>query len=269
MIRFLRGWDSEGGSRFADLEIATRGDNFSARAWRSHNTCELDFDRPSERQPAPIELSWASELADELRGTPFGLDIEILRLRFAADTPLESTAAPNTEPTSHRTGYLLEPLPELPWRGGDLPEVNPLSRSTEAAFMSTFKRIFAAEALGMGAHAGVSDLATGLYRGAPIEGWTGYRGFMVGNPENPIGTFFVGPAGDPPLSFGLAGLVPEVRRARLGLAAAVAVAGALPGLGARALQFEIDRRNSESLALARRRGAAPIYQVIVLALGDN
>ena len=116
---------------------------------------------------------------------------------------------------------------------------------------------------------GSQSWRAGLFRGAPVEGWIGYRGFVIGNPEQPIGTFFVGPPGNSKLNFGLAGLVPAARRTRRALAAAVAVARALRNLGARALQFEIDRRNLGSLAMARRRRATPIYRVLVLSPGEG
>ncbi len=253
----------------ADLAVSLRpGCDSEARAWRANETCELDLDRPTNPSLASIEPDWPANLADLLRRTPFGQGIKILRLRFPPDTPVTSGPAPNGAHASHRTGYLLDPLPALRCRGGELPAVQPLSCSNEATFMRTFERIFANEALGMGHRSAVSVLATRLFRGASIEGWTGYRGFLVGDPERPVGTFFVGPSGASRLHFGLAGLVPAVRRTRAGMAAAVAVTRHLRGLGSTALQFEIDCRNAESLAMARRRGAEPIYQVLVLNPGD-
>ena len=254
----------------ADLAVSLGTEReIGARAWRSHATCELDFDRPATPTLATIDPGWPADLSDRLRGTPFGTGMEILRLRFPLDTSIEPPLSRDPSGPSHRTGYLLDPLPELRWRGGDLPAVQPLTCLSEPTFVNTFDQIFAAEALGMGAHSAVSGLAARLFRGAPVEGWTGYRGYVVGDPERPIGTFFVGPPGDPCLHFGLAGLVPAARRTRPGMAAAVAVARHLRGLGATSLQFEIDRRNTGSLAMARRRGAIPIYQVLVLGPEDG
>jgi hypothetical protein len=270
LIRFLRGWDGEGGARMADLAVSLGFEReIGARAWSSHDTCELDFDRPTTPALASIDPGWPADLSDSLRGTPFGTGMEILRLRFPLNTSIEPPPSGDPSGPSHRTGYLLEPVPELRWRGGYLPAVQPLTHSSEPTFVSTFEQIFAAEASGMGSRSAVSRLAARLFRGAPIEGWTGYRGHVVGDPERPIGTFFVGPPGDPSLHFGLAGLVPAARRTRPGMAAAVAVARHLRGLGATSLQLEIDRRNSASLAMAHRREATPIYQVLVLGLKNG
>ncbi len=270
MIRFLRGWDGEGGARMADLAVSLGPERkIEARAWRSHDTCELDFDRAATPPLASIDPGWPAELSDRLRGTPFGTGMELLRLRFPFDTSIEPPLSGDPSGLSHRTGYLLDPLPELPWRGGDLPAVQPLNCSSESTFVNTFEQIFATDALGMGSHSAVSRLAARLFRGAPVEGWTGYRGYVVGDPERPTGTFFVGPPGDSCLHFGLAGLVPAARRTRPGMAAAVAVARNLRSLGATSLQFEIDRRNTGSLAMARRRGGKSIYQVLVLELKNS
>ena len=270
LIRFLRGWEGEGGARMADLAVAAEdGLTLAARAWRSHDTCELDFDPPTGPPLMPIAPGWAADLGDRLRRTPFGQGIEILRLRLPVDTSIAPHPSRDLSGGSQRTGFLISPLPDLKWNGGDLPEIQPLSHSNEATFVRKFEQIFATEALGMGGRLGLPELASRLFRGAPVEGWIGYRGFVIGNPEQPIGTFFVGPPGNSKLNFGLAGLVPAARRTRRALAAAVAVARALRNLGARALQFEIDRRNLGSLAMARRRRATPIYRVLVLSPGEG
>ncbi len=270
MIRFLRGWDGEGGVRLADLAVSLGPEReIGARAWRSHDTCELDFDRPATAPLASIDPGWPVKISDRLRGTPFGIGMDILRLRFPLDTSIKPPLSRDPSGPSHRTGYFLDPLPELRWCGGNLPAVQPLTCSSELTFVNTFEQIFAAEALGTSSHSAVSGLAARLFQGAPVEGWTGYCGYVVGDPERPIGTFFVGLPGDPCLHFGLAGLVPAARRTRPGMVAAVAVARHLRGLGATSLQFEIDRRNTGSLAMARRRGAKSIYQVLVLGLENS
>jgi RimJ/RimL family protein N-acetyltransferase len=110
-------------------------------------------------------------------------------------------------------------------------------------------------------------LAGRLYRGEPIEGWTGSRGFLVG--DDVFGTFFTGPPGSARLSFGLAGMLPAARRTQLALAAAVAVERRLREMGASSLQFEIDQRNRRSLALARRRGATPEYRALVCPIDPD
>ena len=246
-----------------DLEIAGPAGRLEVSAWRSHETGEIDLKALTEFPSAWRRSTFGPSLAAALDRTPFGKGLRYLRLRFRADPPAGLEELGNPAGLSHRAGFILDPLPSLDWNRDSLPAVRPLTAIDESAFVGLCERIFAAEMLGDISGVGIAELATRLFRGEAVEGWTGYRGFLVGDPEASIGTFFIGPTGGARLSFGLAGLLPEVRRTRLALATAVAVERTLRDLGATALQFEIDCRNRRSLAMARRRGAVADYRVLV------
>jgi hypothetical protein len=265
LIRVRRSAEGADGVRLVEMEIALPEGVVRASGWRSHDTAEIDFTGSSATVAEWVGPEPRAALVGALREMPFGNGLATLRLRFGAGEFAE--LMPEAAGLSRRTGFVVDPLPALRAVPGKTPPIRPLGAIDEAGFVALCEEIFAAELLGHPKAAGIAPLARRLYRGEPIEGWTGYQGFLVGARDEVFGIFFTGPPGTARLSFGLAGMLPAARRTRLALAAAVAVEQRLRELGATSLRFEIDERNRRSLALARRRGATPEYRVLVCPAG--
>ncbi len=261
MIRVIRSSESADATRLVEVEISLPDSVTRASGWRSHDTAEIDFTASAATPAEWLAPDLRGALIGALRQITLGNGLATLRLRFEAGEFNAST--PGAGEISQRIGFVVDPLPALPAVPGELPAIRPLTAIDEPGFVVLCEQVFAAELLGQPEAAGIASLARQLYRGGAIEGWTGYRGFLVGDGDEPFGTFFTGPPGTTRLSFGLAGMLPAARRTQLALAAAVAVQRRLRELGATSLQFEIDARNRRSLALARRRGATPEYRVLV------
>jgi hypothetical protein len=267
LIRVLRSSESADGARLVDLELAGPSGRLRVSGWCSHDTAEIDFTGSSATAAEWAGSERRAALEGALREMPFGNGLATLRLRFGAGEFVESML--EAAGLSRRTGFVVDPLPALRAVPGKTPAIRPLTAIDEAGFVALCEEIFAAELLGHPEAAGIAPLARRLYRGEPVEGWTGYQGFLVGVWDEVFGVFFTGPPGTARLSFGLAGMLPAARRTRLALAAAVAVEQRLRELGATSLRFEIDARNRRSLALARRRGAVPDYRVLVWQSGEG
>lgn len=265
MSRTIRRWTLDRIGTAAHIDVAIGHSEIVAQVCRYNDVCEIDLSCVLPSGFIDNNDRWLSCLLADLMRASFCLGSTVLRLRFGASAHLQFSA-PKGYGVSRRTGYVLDVLPQIALQDIAIPEVQPLHMAKQHVIVPLLSRIFQANTLGLVGSITISDLATLLYLGLPVEGWTDYRGYLIGDVQEPIGVFFVGPRDGPVVHVGLAGIVPWVRRTRHGLSAAVALIQTLHELGATSVEFEVDNRNIESKAIAVRRGACPIYRVLVMPL---
>ena len=265
MTQVIRRWtlDTAGTPEHIDISIGRR--EISAEFHRYNHVCEILLSGVSATCHSDDNGTWLSSLIAELAASPFSSGAAVVRVQFAVGAQM-GCSIPLGHGVSWRTGYVLDALPQISPHGNAIPSVQPIHRAAQCIILRLFGRIFHSPMLGLVGSSSISDLAQRLYWGHSVEGWVDYRGYIIGDVRDPIGIFFVGPGDGPLLNIGLVGVVPCVRRTRHASLAAVALVRKLCELGATSVQFEVDNRNIQSETLAIRRGARPMYRVLVVPL---
>lgn len=265
MTQVIRRWTLGKAGTPENIDIAIGRSEIIAKVHRYNDVCEIDLSGVALSGIGGNDDMWLSSLITEVAASRFSSDVMAVRFRFGVGDQIGSLAGEG-HGVSWRTGYVLDALPQISSQGKAIPSVHPIHKAAQCIILRLFGRIFYSPMLGLVGSCSISDLALRLYLGLPVEGWVDYRGYIIGGLREPFGIFFVGPGEGPVLNIGLAGLLPCARRTRRASAAAVALVQTLRDLGATSVEFEVDKRNIQSEALAIRRGACPIYRVLVAPL---
>lgn len=250
-LRFVRSWDDRSGARYAELELSIDGQSHSARAWRRHDTVEVDL-TSTDRSATPGPWTWFVEgILVRLQPSPLCAGASRLRLRMPAEWTdhVEDGAV---APSNLRSVFVCDKPPRIRPQKRDL-KLLPVSELGRALFMSLFQEVMSSESLGLRSQLDINRLANSLWRNEPVEGVESYKGFAVFDGGIPIALFFTHANPDGGAWLGFAGLVPRVRRGRLAAAATGYAVEHLRQVGGFPITMEIDAANRRSLRMAERR----------------